>query len=67
MPQSPDVLVLNVNDHDGVRYMISRILERAGYAVAEATTGTEALEKGGRCELCVRKSKSPRAVQQTGR
>jgi two-component system, sensor histidine kinase len=41
----PDVLVLNVNDHDGVRYMISRILDRAGYVVAEASSGTEALDK----------------------
>ena len=39
------MLVLNVNDHDGVRYMISRMLDRAGYAVVEATTGKEALEK----------------------
>lgn len=41
----PETLVLNVNDHDGVRYMISRVLNRAGYEVAEAATGTEALEK----------------------
>lgn len=45
LPQRPEVLVLNVNDHDGVRYMISRILDRAGYVVAEAATGQEALEK----------------------
>src|ERR1700760_3743727 len=36
-------LVLNVNDHDGVRYMTSRMLDRAGYQVAEAATGGEAL------------------------
>jgi two-component system, sensor histidine kinase len=45
LSQRSDVLVLNVNDHDGVRYTISRILDRAGYAVAEASTGREALEK----------------------
>jgi len=45
VPQRPEVLVLNVNDHEGVRYMISRILDRAGYTVAEASTGKEALEK----------------------
>jgi len=38
-------LVLNVNDHDGARYMISRMLERAGYAVIEAVTGGDALQK----------------------
>lgn len=41
----PEALVLNVNDHDGVRYMISRMLDRAGYEVVEAVSGTEALEK----------------------
>lgn len=40
-----DALVLNVNDHDGVRYMISRMLDRAGFKVAEAATGREAMEK----------------------
>jgi CheY-like chemotaxis protein len=44
-PESDRVLVLNVNDHEGVRYMISRILERAGFAVAEAPNGLDALEK----------------------
>jgi two-component system, sensor histidine kinase len=36
-------LVLNVNDHDGVRYMTSRMLDRAGYPVVDAATGGEAL------------------------
>ena len=40
-----DVPVLNVNDHDGVRYMITRMLERAGFAVEEASTGADALRK----------------------
>jgi signal transduction histidine kinase len=40
-----DALVLNVNDHDGARYMISRMLERAGYTVVEALTGGDAVEK----------------------
>jgi len=39
------VLVLNVNDHDAVRYIISRMLDRAGFDVVEATTGMDALEK----------------------
>jgi signal transduction histidine kinase len=39
------VLVLNVNDHEGVRYMISRILDRAGFAVEEASNGIDALAK----------------------
>src|SRR3569833_3389133 len=37
-------LVLNVNDHDGVRYVTSRMLDRAGYEVVDASTGQEALE-----------------------
>jgi len=45
LERTDDVPVLNVNDHDGVRYMVSRMLERAGFAVEEATTGAEALRK----------------------
>lgn len=41
----PGALVLNVNDHEGARYMISRMLERDGYTVVEAITGGDALEK----------------------
>ncbi len=40
----PGVL-LNVDDNDGVRYVRTRILEREGYRVHEASTGSEALEK----------------------
>jgi len=38
LERTDDVPVLNVNDHDGVRYMVSRMLERAGfsYSFAEA-------------------------------
>jgi PAS domain S-box-containing protein len=35
--------VLNVNDDDAARYVVSRLLRRAGYVVAEASTGREAL------------------------
>jgi signal transduction histidine kinase len=35
--------VLSVNDDEATRYMIRRVLERAGYVVREATTGSEAL------------------------
>jgi two-component system, sensor histidine kinase len=45
MPQVGDALVLNVNDHEGARYMISRMLGRAGLRVVEADTGREALAK----------------------
>ncbi len=38
-------LILNVNDHDGARYMITRMLERSGYSVIEAISGGDALEK----------------------
>ena len=36
-------LVLNVNDHPGVRYLITRMLDRAGFTVIEATDGEGAL------------------------
>jgi len=35
--------ILNVNDDDANRYMVSRILEMAGHRVVEASTGGEAL------------------------
>src|SRR5688572_27539733 len=35
--------VLNVNDSEAVRYMISRMLKNAGFTVIEAATGAEAL------------------------
>jgi PAS domain S-box-containing protein len=35
--------VLNVNDDEANRYMVTRILEQAGYAVVEAECGREAL------------------------
>lgn len=38
-------VVLNVNDSDASRYVVSRMLERAGFAVAEACTGRHALEQ----------------------
>ncbi len=36
--------VLNVNDNDGSRYIVSRMLERAGFAVLEAVNGQQALD-----------------------
>jgi signal transduction histidine kinase len=41
---SPASTILNVNDHDGARYTVSRILTRAGFDVAEARTGAEAID-----------------------
>jgi signal transduction histidine kinase len=38
-------LVLNVNDNEASRYLVSRMLERAGFTVIEAGTGQAALEK----------------------
>ena len=35
--------VLNCNDDDAGRYLVTRLLEQAGYQVREATSGTEAL------------------------
>jgi two-component system, sensor histidine kinase len=39
------VLVLNVNDNDASRYLVSRMLERSGFSVIEAATGVAALEQ----------------------
>jgi signal transduction histidine kinase len=38
-------LVLNVNDNDASRYLVTRMLEKGGFGVIEAATGGEALEK----------------------
>jgi PAS domain S-box-containing protein len=48
MTNSP--LILNVDDNDGARYAKTRILKSAGFEVAEATNGTDALnfvKRGG--------------------
>jgi two-component system, sensor histidine kinase len=37
--------VLNVNDDEASRYLISRMLQLAGYRVLEAATGVEALQR----------------------
>jgi PAS domain S-box-containing protein len=39
-----EILILNVDDNDGARYVKSRILQSAGFAVIEAANGTDALE-----------------------
>ena len=38
-------LVLNVNDNDASRYLVTRMLEKGGFAVIEAESGAGALEK----------------------
>jgi CheY-like chemotaxis protein len=38
-------LILNVNDHVAHLYMVSKMLRNAGFRVAEARTGAEALAK----------------------
>ena len=43
LPAGP--VVLNVNDSASARYLVSRILKRAGYQVVEAADGTEALAR----------------------
>jgi PAS domain S-box-containing protein len=48
MTNSP--LILNVDDNDGARYAKTRILQSAGFEVAEASNGTDALnlvKRGG--------------------
>jgi len=43
MTESP--LVLNVNDHVANLYMVSKMLKNAGFRIAEARTGADALAK----------------------
>ena len=38
-----DILILNVDDNDGARYVKTRILQNAGFQVVEAANGTDAL------------------------
>jgi signal transduction histidine kinase len=38
-------LVLNVNDNDASRYLVTRMLEKGGFSVIEAATGGAALEQ----------------------
>jgi signal transduction histidine kinase len=38
-------LVLNVNDNDASRYLVTRMLEKGGFSVIEAATGGSALEQ----------------------
>lgn len=40
-----NALILNVDDSEGARYAKTRILQRAGFQVIEAATGSEALER----------------------
>ncbi|HEY3499933.1 MAG TPA: hybrid sensor histidine kinase/response regulator, partial [Polyangiaceae bacterium] len=40
-----DALILNVNDAEGARYLVSHILRRAGFDVIEAGTGEGALAR----------------------
>lgn len=44
MIESPPVTILHVDDNEANRYVVMRMLQKAGYAVQSATTGTEALE-----------------------
>jgi len=43
MPSKPKITILNVDDNDAARYVISRILRKAGFEVKEAATGRDAL------------------------
>jgi signal transduction histidine kinase/CheY-like chemotaxis protein len=43
MGNEPKFTILNVDDDDGSRQLVNRILRHAGYRVVEAATGTEAL------------------------
>ncbi|MFN7131375.1 MAG: response regulator, partial [Myxococcales bacterium] len=43
MAESGPVTILNVDDNDANRYVVTRILQRAGFRVLEAATGAQAL------------------------
>jgi len=47
MAEKPRARILNVDDNDGGRYVITKILTRAGYDVIEAATGREGLRLAG--------------------
>jgi DNA-binding response OmpR family regulator len=42
------ILILNVDDNDGARHAKTRLLQNAGFQVAEASNGTDALTMVGR-------------------
>jgi len=46
-PEKPSArtLILNVNDNEGARYMVSLLLRKAGFLVIEANSGLQALEQ----------------------
>jgi len=48
------VVILNVNDNDASRYLVTRMLQRAGFCVIEAHDGRTALEKVRACQAAAR-------------
>ena len=48
MTMNQDILILNVDDSDGARYVKTRILLNAGFRVQEAANGTDALSMAAR-------------------
>jgi CheY-like chemotaxis protein len=45
MTEAENTKLLIVDDNEGVRHLVSRWLERAGFSVREAKDGAEAMEK----------------------
>jgi two-component system, sensor histidine kinase len=45
MSTRPAGVILNVNDNEGARYVVTLMLQRAGFSVLEAATGQEALSQ----------------------
>lgn len=41
-------VVLNINDDEAIRYVLSRMLKSGGFTVLEASTGSEGLEMASR-------------------
>ena len=49
-PRTGPPLILNVDDNDAGRYVVSRELKRAGYDIIEAATGAEGLQLASACQ-----------------
>jgi CheY-like chemotaxis protein len=56
---TPVGTVLVVDDSPEVRFALARILRRAGFAIEEAESGSEALEPAARCDVVVLDVKLP--------
>jgi two-component system, sensor histidine kinase len=52
-PGAPPSIILNVNDNESSRYVVTRMLEKAGFTVVEAANGRQALDLVRSADPCV--------------